>query len=175
MSTAPALLIFDADGTLRWTTVEGGQYPNGPDQWRLMPNVRETLARVDWRPGGTRLGIASNQNGVAAGHLSERMARRLLEDTVRAAIGLVPDGAAIEMCVCPVSAGCACRKPEPGLLLRILERTGVDAARALFVGDLEIDREAARRAGVPFAWAADFFGWRSPRGAERSAAHPGPR
>jgi D-glycero-D-manno-heptose 1,7-bisphosphate phosphatase len=157
--TSPALLLFDADGTLRWTTVEGQGYPRAPHEWRLMPNVRETLARFDWRPGGTRLGVASNQNGVAAGHLSEQMARRLLHDTVRAAIGFVPEDAAIEMCACPLSARCRCRKPEPGLLVRILHRAGVSADQALFVGDLDIDREAARRAGVPFAWAWDFFGW----------------
>ena len=44
------------------------------------------------------------------------------------------------------------------MLLRILQRFGLPAAEALFVGDLEIDREAARRAGVAFAWAHDFFG-----------------
>lgn len=160
MSAAPLrLLIFDADGTLRWTTIPGQPCPNRPGEWRLMPNVRERLRAFDWGPGGTRLGVASNQNGVAAGYLSRAMAARLLRDTVREAIGHVPAGAQIEMCTCPLAAGCACRKPEPGMLLRILERAGVAAADALFVGDLDIDREAARRAGVAFQWAGDFFGW----------------
>jgi HAD superfamily hydrolase (TIGR01662 family) len=159
MSGRPRLVIFDADGTLRWTTVPGQWCPYGPDQWRLMPNVRERLRGFDWGPGGTRLGVASNQNAVADGHLSREMAEHLLRETVRAAVGHVPDGAAIEMCVCPVSDGCHCRKPQPGLLERILTRTGVPPEEALFVGDLDIDREAAERAGVPFAWAAEFFGW----------------
>ena len=64
------------------------------------------------------------------------------------------------MCVHALEEGCTCRKPAPGMLHRILERTGVPAARALFVGDLETDREAARRAGMPFRWAHEFFGWR---------------
>lgn len=35
----------------------------------------------------------------------------------------------------------------------------VAPADALFVGDLAIDEEAARRAQVPFRWANDIFGW----------------
>jgi hypothetical protein len=35
----------------------------------------------------------------------------------------------------------------------------VPAEQALFVGGLDLDREAAARAGVRFSWAAAFFGW----------------
>jgi phosphoglycolate phosphatase-like HAD superfamily hydrolase len=35
---------------------------------------------------------------------------------------------------------------------------GAAPGETLFVGDTEIDREAARRAGVSFVWAWDFFG-----------------
>ena len=150
--------MFDADGTLRWTVVPGQPCPNAPGEWRLLPGVRRRLRALDWGPGGHRLGIASNQNGVALGYLGEEVARALLVDTVAAALGFVPADAAIEMCTCPPRGDCACRKPEPGMLLRILQRFGLPAAEALFVGDLEIDREAARRAGVAFEWAHDFFG-----------------
>jgi hypothetical protein len=34
----------------------------------------------------------------------------------------------------------------------------VEAHDALYVGDLDIDRRAAEAPGIPFAWAADFFG-----------------
>jgi phosphoglycolate phosphatase-like HAD superfamily hydrolase len=43
------------------------------------------------------------------------------------------------------------------MLLRILEQSGVAADQALFVGDSEADMEAAKRAGVRFSWAEDFF------------------
>jgi D-glycero-D-manno-heptose 1,7-bisphosphate phosphatase len=154
------VLIFDADGTLRWTVVPGRPCPTAPGEWRLMPGVRRRLRALDWGPGGHRLGIASNQNGVALGQLTEAMARRLLVDTVAAALGFVPEHAAIELCTCPPHGGCRCRKPEPGMLLRILERFQQPPEAALFVGDLDIDREAALRAGVGFAWAHAFFGSR---------------
>ncbi|NKZ11250.1 HAD family hydrolase [Mycolicibacterium septicum DSM 44393] len=41
-------------------------------------------------------------------------------------------------------------KPDPGIVKVALERAGVSADRAVFVGDAVWDGEAARRAGVPF-------------------------
>jgi HAD superfamily hydrolase (TIGR01662 family) len=154
----PRVLIFDADGTLRWTTVAGQPCPKAPHEWRLMPGVRERLGALDWGPRGHRLGIASNQDGVPLGDLSREMAGRLLRDVAEAAIGFLPDDAAIEMCVCDPREPCPCRKPAPGMLQRILRRFGASPGEALFVGDLDIDREAAHRAGVAFEWARDFFG-----------------
>jgi D-glycero-D-manno-heptose 1,7-bisphosphate phosphatase len=153
------LVIFDADGTLRWTTREGQFCPYRQGEWRLMPNVRETLRALRWGEGGLALAIASNQNGVAEGLLSADMARRLLEETVAEAIGFVPRATAFEMCTCAIEAACGCRKPAPGLLLRAMARHGARGGQTLFVGDLDSDREAARRAGVRFAWASAFFGW----------------
>jgi len=43
-------------------------------------------------------------------------------------------------------------------VLAAVERLGADPARALFVGDSRRDAvAAAKRAGVPFAWAADLI------------------
>ncbi len=158
-SKKPRLLIFDADGTLRWTTIPGQQCPNRPGEWRLMPKVRETLRSIPWGKEGSFLGIASNQGGVALGHLSRETAHQLMTDMVAEAIGYVPESTMIEMCTCNPSELCQCRKPAPGMLLKILRHFGMQSAEALYVGDLEIDREAAFRAGIPFTWAWDFFGW----------------
>ena len=153
----PRLYVFDADGTLRYTTVPGQWYPLGRDQWRLMPGVAERLRSIPWAEAGPWLGIASNQNGVAARLLSGELARSLIEDALLAAIGSLPPRLAVEMCTCDESRACACRKPAPGMLLSLLRRFGVAPWEALYVGDLEIDREAAGRAGVPFRWAQEFF------------------
>ncbi len=158
MRPLPRVLIFDADGTLRWTTVAGQPCPKSPGEWRLLPGVRERLGALDWGPRGHRLGIASNQDAVALGEVSREMAGRLLRDLVEAAIGFVPEDAAIEMCTCTATAGCPNHKPEPGMLRRILRRFGAGPEEALYVGDLDIDREAAARAGIRFEWARDFFG-----------------
>ncbi|WP_324662149.1 HAD family hydrolase [Haloarcula sediminis] len=47
-------------------------------------------------------------------------------------------------------------KPDPEGLLWVLEELGAEPGSAVFVGDSESDAEAARRAGVEFAWASEF-------------------
>jgi D-glycero-D-manno-heptose 1,7-bisphosphate phosphatase len=65
----------------------------------------------------------------------------------------------IEVCPHAPHAGCACRKPEPEMLLRLMRRFAAAPAETLFVGDMDRDEEAARRAGTRFMWAHEFFGW----------------
>jgi HAD superfamily hydrolase (TIGR01662 family) len=156
-SEPPRLIIFDVDGTLRWTTVPGQQCPYNAGEWKLMPNVREKLTNMRWGPGGTMLGVASNQNAVAAGFLSRETALELIEDTLVEAIGFLPPGTQVELCTCPVYVNCKCRKPEPEMLLRIIRKLAIPNERTLFVGDLNIDKEAALRAGVRFAHSHEFF------------------
>jgi D-glycero-D-manno-heptose 1,7-bisphosphate phosphatase len=152
------LFIFDADDTLRRTTVPGKPCPHRPDEWTLMPGVREMLGEVSWEePGAPRLGVASNQDQVAYGHLSLTMARELLRDLIRSAAGFVPADAALQLCPHPLEATCGCRKPMPGMLLAIMHHYGIAPEDTLFVGNHEMDREAAVRARTAFRWAQDFF------------------
>lgn len=164
------LFIFDADDTLRRTTVPGKPCPHAPGEWVLMPGVRETLARVQWnRIDAPRFGLASNQDQVAYGHVSLEMARCLLRDLALAAFGIVPPDAALQLCPHPPGAACPCRKPDPGMLHAIMTHYGVGPAYTLFVGNNEVDREAALRAGTAFDWADSFFTSNSRR-VERSRA-----
>jgi D-glycero-D-manno-heptose 1,7-bisphosphate phosphatase len=153
------LYIFDADGTLRRTTVPGLPCPNRAGEWELIPGVRERLARIEWGGlRGARFGVATNQGGVALGYLTLAAARRLLAEMVYEAFGVPPPPGSIEICPHAPHAGCACRKPEPTMLLRLMRRFGATPAETLFVGDMDRDEEAARRAGTHFAWAHEFFG-----------------
>src|SRR5215211_6439983 len=97
------LYIFDADGTLRRTTVEGLPCPNGPGDWELIPGVRERLAQIEWGPRGASVGV---------GYMTYEAARGLAEEMVKAAFGLrqVPAGS-IEICPHAPHLGCPCRKP----------------------------------------------------------------
>jgi D-glycero-D-manno-heptose 1,7-bisphosphate phosphatase len=151
------LYVFDADGTLRRTTVPGLPCPNAPGEWELVPGVRERLARIRWGEDGARFGVATNQGGVGLGYLSLARARSLLEEMVWEAFGVRPPRGSIEICAHAPHAACACRKPEPLMLKRLMRRFGVTAQQTLYVGDMESDYEAARRAGARFLWAHQFF------------------
>lgn len=157
------LYIFDADGTLRRTTVAGQPCPNKEGEWELIPGVGQRLARIEWGAAtGAHFGVASNQGGVGMGYFSYETAFALLREMAWEALGREPPEGAIEMCPHAPFAGCPCRKPKPLMLLRLMHRFGVRRDQTLFVGDMDRDAEAARRAGVRFAWAHEFFGWDAP-------------
>lgn len=155
------LIIFDADGTLRYCTVPGQPCPNRDGEWELYPGVAEKLSEFRWVPPGdgpgTGYGIASNQGGVGVGYFSGETARGLLEDTVQRAFGFSPAQGTVEICPHAPRSGCDCRKPAPGMLVRLMDLYGVEPSEVLFVGDREADRGAAENAGCDFQWAKDFF------------------
>jgi D-glycero-D-manno-heptose 1,7-bisphosphate phosphatase len=152
------LFIFDADETLRRTTIPGKPCPHQPGEWELMPGVRETLGGVPWaRPSGPQIGLASNQDQVAYGHVSLEMALHLLRDLAVVATGTAPPEPALQLCPHAPEAECECRKPKPGMLLRIMRHYRVEAEATVFVGNSEVDREAAARAGIAFIQAEDLF------------------
>ena len=168
-----ALIIFDADGTLRRCTVPGKLIPTADDEWELLPGVKEKLAQIEWgspRHGGVAVGVASNQSWVAKGKVTEGMARQLLANMIFNAVGFQPPLWAIELCPHLAGSNCKCRKPRPYMLREIMGRWGVDPDATLFVGDLPTDRQAAEAAGCWFAWAHDFIDfqppllWRASRG-----------
>jgi D-glycero-D-manno-heptose 1,7-bisphosphate phosphatase len=153
------LFIFDADDTLRRTTVPGKPCPHHPDEWELMPGVRETLSRIPWGHAcSPHLGLASNQDQIAYGNLTIEMARRLLRDLAIAATGASPPEAALQLCPHALDVPCDCRKPAPAMLLRIMEHYGLPPDATVFVGNHEVDRLAAERAGVAFVWGEILFG-----------------
>ncbi|HEV2075222.1 MAG TPA: HAD-IIIA family hydrolase, partial [Thermoleophilaceae bacterium] len=90
------------------------------------------------------LAVVSNQSGIGRGLLDEA--------TVRAVNRRVEEllGPVGPWLVCPHApeAGCGCRKPEPGLVLRAAELLGVEPAACAIVGDIGADVEAARTAGA---------------------------
>jgi len=153
----PALWIFDADETLRGTTVPGQPCPRGPNEWELLPGVRERLAELGTGTERLRIGVASNQDQVGYGTVTEEMARRLLGDMIVAALGSREADVCIQLCPHRLEVACECRKPAPGMLRAIMEHFAVAAEETLFVGNSPSDREAAERAGVRFAWSWEFF------------------
>jgi histidinol-phosphate phosphatase family protein len=118
-----------------------------------MPGALEALARL--RDNGYRTIIATNQPGIARGHLSierlESIHDRMRMD-VRAAGG---DIAAIYHCPHGWDDGCDCRKPAPGLLFQAQKDFALDLSRHTFIGDDDRDRMAADAAGCSFIQVSD--------------------
>lgn len=156
------LIIFDADGTLRFCTVPKQPCPNRAGEWELYSDVVKKLATFNWiHPNSSEIGvgygIASNQGGVGSGYFAEETAKSLLEDTFSSAFGFQAAENTIQMCPHIPYSGCSCRKPAAGMLNNLMELYKVTSDQVLYVGDRDDDKNAAIAAGCDFQWVTDFF------------------
>lgn len=162
------LVVFDLEGTLCHTRT-GGPFRKSADDWELYPDVLDRLAFLKER--GSKIALASNQGGVAFGHLPagplhaelRRLAKAVGADDWRWCFHH-PDGT-----VAPYNVPCRCRKPGPDMLLELMKEAGAAPGRTLMVGDREEDQRAAIRAGCGFIWASDYFGRSDPEPSRESA------
>lgn len=157
---ARAGVILDRDGTLidvvRDADLGVVVTAFHPDQIRLLPGVVEGLRALS--AAGYALAIATNQPGAAKGQIPWRA----IERTNAALVTLLGAHgisiAALEVCAHHPDGGpggdpaligpCTCRKPAPGMLLRILAALDLDPRQSWMIGDAAADVQAARAAGL---------------------------
>ena len=140
----PAVLL-DRDGVINENRAE---YVTTWEDFRFLPGALEALVAL--RRLGVRLAVVTNQSAVGRRLLApqalEEIHRRMLARC--AAVGIAIDG----VFVCPHAPWdrCACRKPQPGLLLRAMGALGEPPQRCVAIGDGHEDLLAAAASGVPF-------------------------
>ncbi|HEY4683036.1 MAG TPA: HAD family hydrolase [Candidatus Acidoferrales bacterium] len=122
------------------------------EQFHLRPRVGEAIQRLNRLQ--FKVIVVSNQPGIAKRHFSARtlaamdrkMKRSLARQGARldaALYCLHHPGAALKR----YRLRCACRKPQPGLLLQAATDFGIDLERSYMVGDSASDVQAGQRAG----------------------------
>jgi len=135
------LVILDRDGVIN---EDSDAFVKSAAEWRPLPGSIDAIARLS--AAGFTVAVATNQSGIAR-RLFDRDAlaemHRKLERLVAAAGGRVD-----RIAVCPHGPddGCECRKPKPGLLLRVARHYGVPLTGVPVIGDARRDLEAARAA-----------------------------
>lgn len=150
------LYIFDLNGTLTNTPFVDKM------PLAILPGRREKIAEL--QAAGHICAIACNQGGVAFGFTTEEaateevaaIARDLQIELFEIAFGHPKPGWDYARYKSPEHL--ARRKPEAGMLLALMERTGIGADETIMVGDRDEDKGAAEKAGCSFIWAVDFFG-----------------
>ncbi|MET3369765.1 UNVERIFIED_CONTAM: D-glycero-D-manno-heptose 1,7-bisphosphate phosphatase [Jeotgalibacillus campisalis] len=131
-------VLFDRDGTL----VVDVPYNGDPQLVRPMDGALEALQKV--RRAGLATGVVTNQSGVARGLLTlEQM--HSVNQRVEQMLGPFD---VWEFCPHGPEDGCACRKPEPGMILAACRTLGITPEEVAFVGDIGADMEAAAAAGA---------------------------
>jgi histidinol-phosphate phosphatase family protein len=152
---ASRAVFFDRDGVVNASPGEG--YVLRWEDFHLLPGLREALLWLK-RHGWRRL-VVTNQQCVGKGKISledlSRLHARMQESLGEAAFD--------EILVCPHRAeeNCACRKPQPGMVLEAARRLGLDLAQCWLVGDHDRDIQMARAAGI--GTAVRFLSEKPPR------------
>lgn len=141
-------VLLDRDGTL----VHPRHYPSRPEDLRIYDGITRHLR--DLQSAGFRLVVITNQAGIARGYFTEAdlqhmhayLRSELAKEGVRLdAIYYCPHH--IQGVVKELARSCACRKPQPGMLLQAAIDLDLDLRRSWFVGDILDDVEAGNRAG----------------------------
>jgi len=135
-------VLLDRDGVIN---ADQDGYVTSWDQFRLLPGTLEGLRQLT--AAGYRLAVVTNQAVVGRGLASAAEVEGL---NARMVSALAEGGARIDAVLyCPHAPeeGCACRKPEPGLLIEAGRRLGVSPADTCVIGDWVDDVAAARAAG----------------------------
>lgn len=137
-SEKPELVLFDRDGTL----IRDVPYNGDPRLVELMPGAAAVVDAL--REQGIRVGLITNQSGVARGLITREQAAAVNAEVER----LVGPFDVVEMCLHGPGDGCACRKPAPGMVLAACAALDVPPYRCVVIGDIASDVQAAHAAGA---------------------------
>jgi D-glycero-D-manno-heptose 1,7-bisphosphate phosphatase len=130
-------VFIDKDGTL----VDNVPYNVDPSRISLARGAAQAVESLS--ANGFRVILVSNQPGAALGVFPEAALQSVHAHLAKVLPAL--DG--FYYCPHHPDAGCACRKPEPGLLERAAREQGIDLGESWMIGDILDDIEAGRRAG----------------------------
>lgn len=136
-------IFLDRDGVINENRAD---YVKSWDEFRFLPGAREAIARLT--QAGHRIVVCSNQAGVARGIIAPETVEEIHSHMVAAIAEM--GGVVEKVYYCPHAkdAGCPCRKPRPGQLLRARDELGIDLNDAIFIGDSMTDVRAGLAAGV---------------------------
>ena len=137
------LVILDRDGTINH---DSDHYIKSLQEWRPIKGSLEAIARLS--QAGYRVVVATNQSGIGRGLFTTRALFEIHDALQRAAAQAGGRIDAFFFCPHPGDANCACRKPQPGMLLEVGRRFNVPLKDVYMVGDALRDVEAAAAAGA---------------------------
>ncbi|MFA5959389.1 MAG: D-glycero-beta-D-manno-heptose 1,7-bisphosphate 7-phosphatase [Tatlockia sp.] len=137
------IILLDRDGVINQ---DSWNYIKSAEEFIPVPGSIEAIARLT--EAGYRIGVATNQSGISRGYYDEEKLAAIhgkMHALVQEAGGNID---AIEYCVHLPESGCACRKPEPGMLLALGERLKSPIQNVPFIGDRVSDVQAALAVGA---------------------------
>ena len=138
------IIFLDRDGVINKKPPRG-EYIKSWKEFEFLPGVIEALKLLNQE--GYSIYLVTNQAGIGRGLMTEddlkiiheKLKKELEKNSIRI------EG--VYYCPHEMNENCECRKPKPGLLLRIAKEHNLDLKQVIFVGDEERDFQAGKAAG----------------------------
>ncbi len=137
------IIILDRDGIIN---KDSHHYIKSAEEFIFLPKSTKAIAKL--ASAGYKIGIATNQSGIARGYYDHQI---LSEIHTKMLTGITNAGGridAIEYCPHTPKEACNCRKPEPGMLLSLARKFAVMPQDITFIGDKITDVQAALSIGA---------------------------
>jgi len=137
------LVILDRDGVINY---DSDQYIKSPGEWKPMPGSLEAIAKLT--QAGYKVVIASNQSGIGRGLFDMDTLNAIHDKMHRAVQSFGGRIDAVFYCPHTNESKCNCRKPKPGMFLRIGACFNTDLSEAFVIGDSLRDLQPAASVGA---------------------------
>lgn len=136
-------ILMDRDGTV--IKEKPGTYLSDPKGVKLYKNTLKAFKL--FKEMGYKLFIVSNQSGIGRGYFGEAEVNAVNQRMCQ----LLKEAADIDgIYYCPhaPNENCPCRKPAPGLGLKLIKEHNIDVANSFMIGDKKSDIDFAANIGM---------------------------
>ncbi|MGI8786888.1 MAG: D-glycero-alpha-D-manno-heptose-1,7-bisphosphate 7-phosphatase [Pyrinomonadaceae bacterium] len=147
-SKSPAVFI-DRDGTL----IEEVNFLSRLEDLRFFSYTTEAIRLL--KENGFLIIVVTNQSGIGRGIFTESAMREI---HAQIQTDLTDEIDAFYFCPHLPTDGCACRKPNTGMIDAALEKFDIDLERSWIIGDKAIDVETGFNAGIKTAMVLTGYG-----------------
>jgi D-glycero-D-manno-heptose 1,7-bisphosphate phosphatase len=141
--TPPKLVVFGRDGVLNRYRED---HVKEPSEWVPIPGALEAVARLNH--AGWHAVVATNQAGIGRGMVDMTALNAVHSHMMKLLSQVGGRIDAVFFCPHTPQDNCDCRKPLPGMLLKIADRWGVELADVPMVGDGVRELLTAQAAGA---------------------------
>lgn len=138
-------IFFDRDGVVNYRLVK--DYVKSADEFHFVPDFFDFFRNI--KNAGYLAVLVTNQQSVGKGIMTEAELCEIfdhMQREIRKSTGFAFDD--IYYCTALSQAGSPDRKPNPGMLLKAIEKWDIDRVKSWMIGDRGSDAQAGRNAGV---------------------------
>ena len=140
------MVILDRDGVINY---DSDEFIKSPEEWRPIPGSLAAIKKLN--DADIIVTVASNQSGVGRALFSEATLHQIHKKFTDLLAELGGHIDQIEYCPHEPEADCECRKPQPGMVKKLLKQFNMKPSDVLVVGDRLRDLESGLVVGCDAA------------------------